>query len=766
MKRFLCLLLNLAILLVTISPTFASALNSTVLCEFDSSYGTINGLANLDGMLVATTDMNKYIAFDPYSEDRLSTNPLDKNLLAADDSALTAQWGVIQGDDGIYMVFSYVGILDEETLNYENMRAVLRRLELNSHGKLECAAQWELDWEPVISALGSYAINVSLTNACVANGRLVGNISDLDSQEYIAIFDYAEETCRLLPSYATVHCPYSDGKVLISECDYDASDSPITFSAFDPATENVEQLCQIASENYYSVNYVAYDAASETLFYVLNGTLYRISGMDPDTAESICPVSAGAIYSAASLALGGEAFVCAGSSYVAMYDATVYLDNTTLDISDPTNIYSAEYYDVQSAAGLALTEAHPDVVVRMVDAPMVTEAMLTRSSDVDIYMTFVDAPDYDALYGRGYMAELDGSDVITSYVSEMYPEVQSKLTKDGHIFAVPISFQARNPICYHPLALAELGLTEADIPSTWLEFLRFLPEVMPLLEENGVVSIFPLKFTPDELRERLFECILDEYMLHMHTTGQELRFDTPLMRSIIREFENIDFSTLGLPEDDSGYIGYSYNEVLFDFGISISPLQFYYTDTFNSVPLIMPLDDGVEPLIPAQLYVAFVNPYSENASLAIEYLELVAVNRPAELNAALIPGNDEPVPSAFLEEEVAWFDEMIAQTEAEMAKANEEELDDWEKKLEDYKEGRDELLSGDDPFAWDISADSVAWYRSMDDSIRIAPSYGMDTDASVVFYSLRSQYLDGQITANEFIETADKRLNMMMLEAQ
>lgn len=766
MKRFLCLLLNLTILIVTFSPTYASASNSTLLCEFDSGYGTINGLANLDGMLVVTTDENKYLAFDPYFDDRLSTYQLSKDLLATDNSALTAQWGAIQGDDGIYMIFSYVGILDEDTLDYENMRAVLRRLKLNSHGKLECAAEWELDWEPVISALGSYAINAVLTNACVANGRLVGNISGLNSQEYIAVFDYAEEKCQLIPACATVHCTYSYGKVLISECDYDAPDSPITFSAFDPATEEAEQLCQVASENYYGVNHVAYDAASETLFYVLNGTLYRISGMDPDTLESICPVSAGAIYSAASLALGGETFVCACPSYVAMYDATVYLGSTTLDISDPTNIYSAEYCDVQSAAGKALAEAHPDVVMRMADSPMVTEAMLTRSSDVDIYMTFVDDPDYDALYGRGYMAELDGSGIITAYVSEMYPEVQRKLTKDGHTLAVPISFQARNSICYHPLALAELGLTEADMPSTWLEFLRFLPEVMPLLEENGAVSIFPLKFTPDELRERLFECILDEYMLHLYTTGQELRFDTPIMRSIIREFENIDFSTLGLPEYDSGYIGYSYNEVLFDFGISISPMQFYYMDSANSVPLIIPLDDGIEPLIPAQLYVAFVNPYSENASLAIEYLELVVLNRPAELNAALIPGNDVPVPAASLEEEVAWFDEMIAQIEAEMARAPEEELDDWEKKLTDYKEGRDKLLSGDDPFAWDISADSIAWYRSMDDLIRITPSYGMDADANMVFYGLRSQYLDGQITADEFIVTADKRLNMMMLEAQ
>lgn len=259
MKRFLCLLLNLAILLVTFSPTFASALNSTVLCEFDSSYGTINGLANLDGMLVVTTDKNKYLAFYPYSEDRLSTYQLSKDLLAKDDSALTAQWGIIQGDDGIYMVFSYVGILDEDTLDYENMHAVLRRLELNSHGKLECAAQWELDWEPVISALDSYAINAALTNACVANGRLVGNISDFNGREYIAVFDYDEEECQLIPSYATVHCPYSDGKVLISECDYDAPDAPITFSAFDPVTDNVEPLCQVASENYYGVHYVAYD---------------------------------------------------------------------------------------------------------------------------------------------------------------------------------------------------------------------------------------------------------------------------------------------------------------------------------------------------------------------------------------------------------------------------------------------------------------------------------------------------------------------------
>ena len=761
MRKLVCTLLIMSMLLAVCAAQAAES-HMTHFDLFDSDDGTVNGLAYWDGVLVATTDQNKYFSIDPMSEYRNATYQLNKKLLASEEPALTAQWGVIPGDDGLYMLFSYVYITDDEILDADSMRIVLRRFDLNSHSKLELAEEWELDWESVVDALGDYAVHAALTGACITGGRLVGNISDLNGREYIAVFDFTGDECRLIPSKATVHCAYQNGRALISECDYSADDSPVYISAFDPVGESSETLCQIPSKNYYGPEHIAYNAASDTLFYVIDSTLHRMTSMDPSTAETLCSVFVNTSMSTLAIAPDAAHYISASGSLVTMYDTSdaISYSSRVLRVSDAFGYFNMNYGD---AATQAFSQANPDVAVRSVDSCDAIDAMLTQSPDVDIYLLQADDTDYAALYQRGFLAELDESAPLSDYVSATYPFIQEHIAKDGHVLAVPVYYFVLNGLSCNTPAMEELGLSADDMPATWPELMQFMQTLPPLLAENGVVSMFPQKYSYNDVRKNLLDCLIDNYMLYMHSTGQELTFDTPLLRGLLSEFEKIDFTALGLAED-AAYSSYYANEVLLEFGQGIMPGISYSSGA--EYPLVLALDAGLEPVIPAQLGVAVVNPFSEHRELAIEYIEYIAANNSDELNAAISPGLNIPVRSANYEENMAYYDEQIALAEAELEKASEEDKAEWYEQLALLRQSREEYMNGDDAWSWELSAESIAWYRSYDGYFHVLTSYGMDLDAQQVFYDLRSQYVDGKITMDEFISTIDARLNMMILEAQ
>ena len=63
-----------------------------------------------------------------------------------------------------------------------------------------------------------------------------------------------------------------------------------------------------------------------------------------------------------------------------------------------------------------------------------------------------------------------------------------------------------------------------------------------------------------------------------------------------------------------------------------------------------------------------------------------------------------------------------------------------------------------------ICAESIARYREFAPQIIVIRNLGMGGDNASAFYELQNQFTQGLITADEFIEGVDGKLQMMMLE--
>ena len=108
------------------------------------------------------------------------------------------------------------------------------------------------------------------------------------------------------------------------------------------------------------------------------------------------------------------------------------------------------------------------------------------------------------------------------------------------------------------------------------------------------------------------------------------------------------------------------------------------------------------------------------------------------------------------------FDQSVADAEEQLAKAEtEEERQAYEELVEEYKQYREDYLKYD---AWTASEESIAIYREYASSIRVKRNIGMGGENSEAFYELQQQYMDGMVSADEFIRGVDGKLQMMMKE--
>ena len=128
----------------------------------------------------------------------------------------------------------------------------------------------------------------------------------------------------------------------------------------------------------------------------------------------------------------------------------------------------------------------------------------------------------------------------------------------------------------------------------------------------------------------------------------------------------------------------------------------------------------------------------------------------------LCPDENEPVRSPWYEDNLKGFDQSVANAEEQLAKAEtEEERQAYEELVEEYKQYREDYLKYD---AWTASEESIAIYREYAPSVRVKRNIGMGGENSEAFYELQQQYMDGMISADEFIRGVDGKLQMMMKE--
>lgn len=543
-------------------------------------------------------------------------------------------------------------------------------------------------------------------------------------------------------------------------------DQPLQISTIDKASGAVASLLEAKGEYDFGLQY---DGGTDTIYFMSSGQLYASKG--GAAAEVVAYFPTDSVWeSMPSALIDGGYYALSNSEKVIVRNVDpAYKQNRALKIN---GLYSDE-------VSRAFMNDHPEIPLvlstqHFEGAEALTANMLSGDMASDIYTLYLAYSQYEALVEKGYVVDLSSSEALKAEIAKMYPEIAEILQKDGKLYAFPQYFSAFG-MGYSPKVLEKIGLTEDDVPKTYTEFLAFVDRwESEFAAEYPELTLFD---SPEEmdLRSQIFSSVFQDYALHCQRTGEELKFDTELFTRLLRTIETTDFSGFKQPDPDASEEGGGSFAVmvstvgedegptaLFQTYKNVTMTGFRYDDGYKLMPLA--LDDGLTPVLNAELSLFIVNPNSENADLAMQFLEYYAQNLPAAMKANMMPGENEAVlnPSygEMMQEAEKLVEEMRAAYEAakgtENEKAMELELQNAEQSLEFRKQ-----------FEWSVTEEDISAYRAIYDMLVINKGnvfYDGGGEQTQELATLVQRYLDKQIEPEQMVKELDKKIRMMMME--
>ena len=522
---------------------------------------------------------------------------------------------------------------------------------------------------------------------------------------------------------------------------------------FNPATGETAELMDMGA---YGATGLRYNAATDTVYFAS-----RTEVLSTDNTFKTLKVSA---YLPNQVWDDGAFMLVGGSYAVADYNGLVVRQLDPPGIEDGALTI---YGDYNSKGHLAFTAQNPSVAVTCSDnyyssLEEFTNAMVANTDTVDVLRLDSSYSPLETLVAKGYAMDLSGDAELTAYAQSLYPEFADFCSVDGKLYAVPISLYATT-IGYSKTVWSEtLGLTEADLPTSLYGLLDFV--------ENwgyDYADDYPdLKlFENSSAKSTLLNLVFENYIAYYDQLGEPLTFDTELFRKLIQKIDGIDFSEIDPAEDEADTDEFWNRSAVFSEYVSISSPADVLSD--YATPLVLPLDDGMQPVISTNLSVLIINPRTTRSEQALAYLHTYVQNNDEERdNITLFPDHNEPILNKNFEQNLDSWKETLETLNKQLETAEPENVADIKSSITYFED----LIENSDRYRYTVSAEAITAYRE-----RIAPYIHImgqtplttwNKDGENDFQTQISQYLQGAITADGFIKEIDKRVRMMQLEDQ
>lgn len=697
------------------------------------------------------------------------------DLCSTDEGVSTSfdtNYGVFARDGKLYMLASlydnWVEGSGDDATYYNQVRDEAVLFELAIDGESLSLQQVETyDWTDMIMEDGDYSYSRSSNGSLYMDGKLYIRAQDDSWNDAVYCLDLDSGDIEQIDDLASAQSlsAYTDGKLLAVLFTYDKP-TEAKIVTYDPASGSLDELQNLTVPEYTYPTGLLADPTDGTIFMVKQGAIWQMNPSTGETSE-ICDMPLESSYNSIPVMLEGKYYVTFSYQGVAVRNVRPTEDEKaayTLRISDQsyTNAVTNAYYDFSNTHGEAMVVLSHD---NLTDS-QILEDMMNRSASWDVFVLDTARQAYDAVYNRGYMAELSGSEKLNSLVSSFYPTVQEQLKHNGALVALPVSSYSSSSLALNVKALEKLGLTEADIPTNWDDLLTFIIDELPSkLPDDGTVSLFDSSTDVLSARYQMISAIMNDYQNYLEYSGMEQGYNTDILRGLLDKLNDVDFAALGQPEEiDWDNYEWTWDETgsLFTYGQSCTPDSFSNSDTY--VPMALSLTADTPYILSLNCSVAFVNPFSEHVDEAIEFLETLADDLDNPLLYSLDPSKTEPIRSSYYEEAKKDAEEYLESLKQQIADADEADKQMLQEQLDEQQKYLDNL----EDYYWEISAKGVEWYHAHDDLIRMA-AYNMmysGEDSTQEIWNLRSQYAQKQISASEFLQGVDKKLQMMILENQ
>ena len=597
--------------------------------------------------------------------------------------------------------------------------------------------------------------------------RLAENYGDGESS--MVVERYALDTGKLIARSGADNtmrtmCSYKDGKYLALVQPIpgpEAVETPMSqIAVYDPATGAMTTMATLAGSY---LNNVTYDAESDTAYYCCDATVYGVSMATGESRISAyLPVNAwaGSDTTFAVLTGGMIAYANSDGAYVRRLDAPEMTGGALIIANEGgTNKHMAVVAE-HPELNVTLASNYPQTMEEL------TTAMVSGTGSIDVFSLNTDANPVARLIDKGYAADLSGYPGLMAVAGRMDARFTESVMRDGKLYGLPVSLYT-NGMGVNVDTMEKLGLTQDDLPTTWLEFLDFAANFYyDYGEENADVALMNLN-----MRRPLFQMICKQYVAAQLRDTGSISFDTPLFRKLMQALEAIDFTELDPYEvkGDKVWEGNDANEFyekqqLFTSYAEATPRSMGQSGYGRvNQPLILSLDGETEPIVPVSMTVMIVNPRSTRIDQAAAYLTAYAGHYEAETeNIMFFPDQNDPVPNRYYEVQKQSYEESLQDLDSRIEKADESE----KASLRDNREQIQGFLDELENQRMSVTEEMIQAYREqVAPYLYVTPQTPLtNPDSSGELDTLTSQYLDHAIDLDTYIREMNQRVRMMMLE--
>lgn len=665
------------------------------------------------------------------------------------------------GDKAETMIFSLLGAGDA-LYGLNNLNGKLFPLTI-ADGKITYGTPIQLDWEGMEIKDGDYSYMKDIVKAVIADGKVYMLIRDYTQNEYypsFASFDLQSGAKQAFQTpFIQDFTPYRDGKLLVKIYDmehaYDQAKQEMkkpSLGIFDPAAGTAAETGLFADQD---VSGLIYQSQSDTLYYMAPNKIVAMKALSEPAQVAYLPMDYGE-ESAAVLLDGGLYAISSWAGTFVRNTDPAYLPAGSLSV----------YGGYTDQAGMAFAAKYPDMPltynqnVYFESSQAMAQAMVSGDSAFDVYRFNLSYQDFANLLDKGYCADLSASPVITEQISKMYPFLQGAVTKDGKFYALPLELNSYG-LSYSPVYWKEAGL-EDRMPKSFLELIDFMNWWAQ--EGKEAHPDYMLLEGTSDYRSTVLDMAFNMYMQYCQAQGQDLTFDTSLFRKLMAAVESLDTENLDVPlkegeSDEELYSGKSLLMNYYDW-LDLQSGSWEY-----SKPLPLPLEEGMPVQIPAYITVMFVNPNSKNLDTALRYLETNLESMERFRHIMLFPDDNEPVPRADFDTWIAQLEKELDNAKKQLESAKPEQKKDMEAAVKSYED----LLANKDKYYWQVSKESIAAYRDLAALCYAAAPNLLDyrpKEGESEIRALIARYQQKQVSLDQFIAEADKKIRMILLERQ
>lgn len=667
------------------------------------------------------------------------------------------------GDDAQYIISMLIS--DGETLyGFNTLNGMLLPISI-ADGSVNYGTPIALDWSEVNDMLDDSGY-VDIICAYFSGDAFYTLVRDNDDYENPILIAYSIETGEAATvdvEHVQSIAPYADGKLLLELYDYEtAYDSETdevanpTVAIYDPADGSVTEAGTFGSTD---PSGLVYDADNDTLYYTTTSMLMAMPSLGEPTQVAYMPVDYTSD-SPACILPGGLYAIYTWNGLIVRNTDPSYLPEISLTvyggyIDDAANAFMTQYPNVPLVFD---NNTYYD------SASSLAQAMVSGDDSCDVYYLDISYQGLSTLMDKGYCLDLSTFESLTGELSQLYPFIQSAISKDGVFYAVP-SYIYSNGFGIYTAAWEDEELTDR-IPTSFMGLIDFfqwwLDEGM---DEYPDLQLMDYAY---DYRDMLFDMALELYVYQYQAEGEDLTLDTPLFREMLAAIDALDTDALNdtIPdEDDNDYdISYSDQISTYLFTSCAEWLTAYSYEEYTQ-PLLLPIEDGGSVYIPAQLTCAFINPNTDNPEMAAAYLQCVLDDMGDVQHVMMFPDDNDPIPNEYYEENLAAFENVLATAQASLETADPEDVKDIQSSIEFYQD----YINNKESYRWNASAESIANYRTMAESAFVSTpsvfSYS-GSDAYSEISTLIDRYNDGQITSDQFVTQAEQKIRMIQLEGQ